>query len=354
MIKEEIRNAYEKIDPTRQQKEKMLGEVMRRTMEKESQVERQGGFVFRKAVAMLAVVICMCCASGVVYAGYHWYQAKQVAAKLGDEKLARYFGKLEAEPVVQEVGDYRVAFLGTVSGKNISDQLMECDKKKTYAAVAVQRKDGEALTEDEDVVISPFLKGEDPMDFNIYTLNGGAVSTYLDGIYYSIADCSDLEMFADRGVYLGVMDGVVMRDAFDYDAKSGEIGIKEGYQGLHALFDLNLDESRADNQAAESFLAELAEKTEGELPEDVDETNIKDVLANCVYIEGSKKEVKPDAEGMIRYEDPDTGIDMIIHEGTVVEGENSYTVTEGDKDTFVYTFEKAGSKYYVRAYKLAK
>ncbi|MCQ2491815.1 MAG: hypothetical protein MJ087_02105 [Lachnospiraceae bacterium] len=345
-MRERIQNSYKKIAPCESEKDRMLQNIMNN---KEETNMRKLTNV-RKIASVAVMVLCLLVVSGTTYAGVKWYQAKQIAERLGEKKLARYFG--ETNPVIKETGAYRIAFLGVVSGKNISSQMGDVNQKKTYAAVAVERKDGQDMTEEDVVVISPFVKGVDPQLFNIYTLNGGAISTYMDGIYYGIADCTDLEIFADRGVYLGVMDGPAMKKAYIFDQKSGEITSDESYKGLNALFKIPLDKKLGDEKKAQAYLSGLSDQLENDEAEGVDETNIDDVLAHATYMEGSRKEVKPDDAGMIHYVDKDTGLDAMVHKETVVEGEKTYIISEDDNGKYVYVFEKEENKYFVSGYKM--
>ncbi len=55
--------------------------------------------------------------------------------------------------------------------------------------------------------ISPLVKGLEPWQYNIGTMNGSYCEDIVDGIRYRIIQCDDIEIFADRGVYLSVLGG---------------------------------------------------------------------------------------------------------------------------------------------------
>jgi len=82
--------------------------------------------------------------------------------------------------------------------------------------------------------------------------------------FMSMIECADLEIFADRGVQLGIVDSFGSETAaFRMDNESGSYRKVEGYAGTIALFTLPLDTTKADPAAAEEYLKKLEEAAAG-------------------------------------------------------------------------------------------
>jgi len=163
-------------------------------------------------------------------------------------------------------------------------------------------------TSDEDYennfLVSPFIKGEDPKFLNIYYMDGGCSNFVKDGVEYCVADHDNIEAFAGRGVYLGVLgDTFYDRDAYNFDKTTGEITRNENYKGINALFGLPLDKSKADEEKAKKLLAKWKNgsdsSNDSENPDNeedtkaknntVDETDWNKIKKNCTLIKGSVK-----------------------------------------------------------------
>ncbi|GIO42747.1 hypothetical protein J41TS4_25050 [Paenibacillus apis] len=94
---------------------------------------------------------------------------------------------------------------------------------------------------------------------NIATMNGGYSDTVMDGVMYRMIECDQVEVFADRGVYLAISSGTSFysNEAFRFDENTGEVHVREDYSKASLLFDLPLDPAKADRQTAETYLKEL-------------------------------------------------------------------------------------------------
>jgi hypothetical protein len=106
------------------------------------------------------------------------------------------------------------------------------------------------------------------------TMNGGYSETVSDGVTYRLVECDDVAVFADCGLYFAVGTGAfISRDTFNYDEQTGEIAVNPDYAGASAVFDLPLDKSLADPEAARAYLDGLELYSEadpapaGEAPE---------------------------------------------------------------------------------------
>ena len=77
-------------------------------------------------------------------------------------------------------------------------------------------------------------------------------------LFRSIIAMSNIEMFADKGIYVGLCtagnDGDYNPDAYALDKTSGNITRQKDFSGVNALFVLPVDKSKADPKQAEKFL----------------------------------------------------------------------------------------------------
>ncbi len=329
-----IKKSYDKITPTDSNKKEILLKIQNSKKENAksngfSLVGKE--FYMKKAVAAVVIALCVLSVSTGVYATYRWLTGKQVASELGDQKLAKYFDKSEEEIKIQEQGKYKVAFLGMVSGKNISDNLSDdtVDAQMDYFVTAVEHKDGTPMSDEEDVVASPFVQGVSPMEFNIYSMKEScARGIRKDGVVYLLTECQDVEIFADRKVYLAVMDGPNMGQGYRMDEETGEITRNEKFEGLNVLFELALDAGKADKEVAQKYLDQVRkemETTEDEQnsaePKD-DLENLEEALKEAEVVTGSRKALRPGADGSLNYETKEiyfsTDADFVKKNGTQI------------------------------------
>ncbi|MDO4943406.1 MAG: hypothetical protein Q4E73_11320, partial [Lachnospiraceae bacterium] len=187
----------------------------------------------------------------------------------------------------------------------------------------------------------------------------------IDGVYYAIAECDDLQIFADKGVYLAAMDGPCMREGYTFDQKSGEITAKESYQGLNALFEVNLDSSKADTQKAKEYLEKLknrendndgytestAVSVDEEKEKDIDLSDTEDILKHSKFLKDSEKELIPDKEGMVTYSyKGEFEVNSMVSQ--LAEDKSDLNILYGDEEEKNYTVEiiKKDGKFYGRTY----
>ena len=87
-------------------------------------------------------------------------------------------------------------------------------------------------------------------------LNLGASGLEREGILYYLFDYENLEVFADRTVSIALLEGVMFPgpEVLTMD-ENGKIVYAEGYMGIRGMFDLPLDESEADPEAAADLLS---------------------------------------------------------------------------------------------------
>lgn len=228
----------------------------------------------RISVALLAAVLLLVMSMSV-YPATQLFSSKQVAEHVGDQLLADAFDSEDAIHINQSKasGDYNFTLHGLVSGAGLSEfkhSSEEVYPDRTYAVVSITRQDGKPMPKTSDVqygkdpfFISPLIKGEKPWMVNIVTMNGAYSETVIDGVMYRLIECDQVEIFADRGVYLAISNGssFFSNKAFAYDERSGEITVQEDYEGAAVLFDLPLDVARADHNKAEEYLKTLLDPT---------------------------------------------------------------------------------------------
>lgn len=296
----------------------------RRILESRSkEVSAMRKYHFKKMAAAAAVCV-LAVGSITAYAAYQYLSPAQVAKEVSNNNaLAKAFESKDAVLVneTQTSGDYRITLLGLVSGTDLSpyideESMGELEESRTYAAVAIGRADGGKITEDERKCVSPLLTGVDWMVANNGTMDVGLCWFIKDGVIYAIMDCDNLEMFAARGVQVGVVDEFGDEsEAFFMDEKTGVYSKKPDYKGTNALFSLPLDQAKADDKAADEYIEKLKkpsddEEDENELPGDADyEKYVRDFEAaedeaaflkeTAVLI--SRKVLKIDKEGMVEF-----------------------------------------------------
>lgn len=357
--------------------------IMQRAKEKTCMKNRKRRF----SAAAAAVVALLLTASIGVVAAVRYLTPDQVARSFSDEPLSKAFQTEEAILVneTQEYAGYRITLLGVVSGEGLSEYV-EWDEQgiiqddKTYVVTAIENADGtprpdvadEAYGEDP-FYVSPYIKGLPMAEHNAHTLGGGYSEDIIDGIQYRIMECDNVEMFAGRGLYLGVSDGSFYKaDAFVMDGETGVITRNSNYNGVNALFELPIPKEKGDEATVEAYLREKedAVKKDAEAFEDtIDEEDktmpaearkelraieeisetiktwtLSDFEANahCIY----EEELTITADGYISYEYSygDGGgseafvlVDMLFDEMTP--GLSKYSAVQGNDPAYIETYE---------------
>lgn len=281
----------------------------------------------RIPAAVLAAAFTVMIGSATVFAAWKYLSPEQMAKHLEDSALTDAFQGEDAVSVneTQEYGGYRVTLLGTTAGKNISKYLT-ADNQGTvkddrfYAAVAIERADGTPMPDtgedaygEEAFFVSPYIGGLDPLAYNAMTLGGGYSEFVQNGIQYRMLEVDNIEMFADRGIYIGVSGGTFPDSgAYCFDEKTGEITRNDSYEGLNALFTLPIDPAKADPEAAREFLAHMqdgeAEEETSETSEGEQETEAfmsgltaENLKEYAEAVESTVQVCRPDENGTFRY-----------------------------------------------------
>lgn len=242
------------------------------------------------SIAVAAAASTLLFASVTALAAYHYLSPAEVAEEIEDDTLKEAFSGDDTVMVgeTQESGGYRITLLGSVAGKNISDYIAIDDTgipedDRIYTIVAIERVDGTPMPDTssdeygkESFYVSHYIHGLDPNEYSIMSMGGGYSEFVKDGVMYRVMEMDNIEIFADRGIYVGVNSGAFYdSEAYFYDENTGDITRNMAYEGVNALFVLPVDKSKADNAAAQTFLEELqASKNAPDMPMEMDEADM--------------------------------------------------------------------------------
>lgn len=293
------------------------------------------------AVAMAAAAV-LFVGSITTVAAWKYLTPDKVAEIVKDKTLAAAFQSEDAIEIneSQEYGNYRITLLGMVSGKNLSQYIYSNDAEgvkddRTYVVAAIENKDGSPRPDtsddsygEEPFFVSPLIKGQDPNLYNIVTMNGGYSELVQDGIQYRMVELDNVEIFADRTLYLCVSNGTFYDgNAYEFNKDTGEITRNESYEGVNALFRLPIDEAKADKEKADAYLQQLEQELSGEGSSSPDTEDIstgeeeageesdfmtqvsdkiknwteEDMNQNCQLMEELTQNLTPDKDGNISY-----------------------------------------------------
>lgn len=212
----------------------------------------------RKPIKVLAVVLAVIALlSTAAFAVSYILSAREVADYLGEKEIAEMFEGCEVKPQSVSNGTYDVTFLGSTTGAKLNmTEGFECDEERTYAVIAIRNADGSPLSLIDGMPLSfaPVIEG--CMPFQSWAiLNLSASGLEREGILYYLFDYENLEVFADRTVSIAILEDVMFPgpDVLTLD-ENGKVVYAEGYMGFKGIFDLPMDESKADPKAAKELL----------------------------------------------------------------------------------------------------
>jgi len=213
-----------------------------------------------------AVVMTVLLFSTTAFAAWYFLKPSEVANKLENPALSAAFDSGNAININESAtsGDYTFTLLAIVSGKDISDQPYigndEVSRDRSYVVTAIQRTDGAPMPSFQEegftpFYVSPYIKGQKPWHVNAHTLGGGASEILADGVVYHLVEFENITIFADRGVYIGIIEGRTPNNqAFLIDEQTGEISVNPDYDGISILFSLPIDPALANPEKAQAFL----------------------------------------------------------------------------------------------------
>ena len=98
----------------------------------------------------------------------------------------------------------------------------------------------------------------------------------IDGVLYRITECDNIEIFADRKLYLAISDTTFFNEnAFLYDETTGLLSENTVYEGTNVLFPIQLDASKADPKKAKEYLEQLDKEWDSEEESSKESTTVK-------------------------------------------------------------------------------
>ena len=213
----------------------------------------------RKTVKVLAAALAIIALLSVTaFAVSYYLSAREVAEYLGDKEIAEMFKDSVCEPQSVSNGTYDVTFLGVTTGARLNmTEGFEAEETRTYAVVAIRNSDGTPLSLMDGMPISfaPVIEGVMPFQ-SWAILNFSASGLEREGVLYYLFDYENLEVFADRTVSIALLEGVMFPgpEVLTLD-ENGKVVYADGYMGIRGMFDLPLDESKADPEAASELLS---------------------------------------------------------------------------------------------------
>lgn len=315
------------------------GEILnRKILEQVKETENMKQKKYRRASAAVIAAALVATSSITAVAAWQYMSASQVADKLGDDRLAGHFAEQMSDTDIimdntsgagidgasdgditgesQSFGGYKVTVLGLLSGEDLSayrrmsgDDIVQSDR--TYCAVAIERENGAAIdAEHESYFVSPLIGGLEPWMYNAVTLCGNYSEFVENGILYRLLECDNIEYFADHKLYLCVTDTAFYESTlYDYDETDGSISRNTEYEGLNALFELEMDASLADPVKAQALIDDINksmedDETEIEMPQVMSDAmewagklTPENIERYCVRMENTVQTVTVDKDG---------------------------------------------------------
>ena len=211
-----------------------------------------------KRTPIIAAALCLAL-SVTAMASWHFRNAASVADRVAPS-LSEAFADEDAAKLnaVRTQDGYIVSLLGITSGEALTESDADLNDNSTYAVVAIAKEDGTAIDSvNQSYFVSPLIQGLEAWKYNIASMSGSYSEFVEDGILYRLIECDDIQLFADRMLYLCVTDTPFYeKDAFLIDDE-GHLSENPAYEGLNVLFDLPLDTSKADPEAAQKYIDDL-------------------------------------------------------------------------------------------------
>lgn len=362
-------------------KEEPAEELNRKILSRWKEKSEMKGFAKGRMTAVVTAV-CVLLMTVTVGAAARYLTAEQVAERGGNTEIAAAFRGEDAIEIneTREAGDYRFTLMGMASGKaltqsNVLENIPELSG--IYAAIAIERLDGRPIDEEEysnmTFFISPLIQGLMPWQYNIASMNGGYSEEVVDGILYRLISCDDVIKFADRKLYLCISNTIFYETAaFDYNEVTGEIKENENYKGVHVLFDLPVDASKADPAAAEEYLKVLEdswnyeeEKSEEDIKREesmqalydlLSQGKEQEVLEDFVLMEEVTKTVHEE-DGSFAYQfDDGQASHAILFDRSTFQNGKDYSVMESEDGScyIILLTENSDQTVTIKAYKKIK
>lgn len=206
----------------------------------------------KTAVLVLTVILLL---SFSTFAVISMLSASQVAQRVGEKELAQVFVDNDFTPKTIKGEMYSVTSLGMAAGKNIYElDSVQINENRSYVVWAVYRNDSEPLSliDGSPIQVVPVIDGYRPS--LLWEAGMSAMGTEKDGVLYYLFDYTDLEVFADKKVSLMAFEGQFPTADILTSDVNGNVVYAESYNGFKGVFELDLDESKADPVKAREIL----------------------------------------------------------------------------------------------------
>ena len=211
-----------------------------------------------KRTPIIAAALCLSL-SVTALASWHFRNAASVAEKVAPA-LSKAFADEDATKLnaVRTQDGYIVSLLGITSGEALTESDTDLNDTSTYAVVAIAKEDGTPVDSiSQPYFVSPLIQGLEPWKYNIASMSGAYSEFTEDGVLYRLIECDDIQLFANKALYLCITDTPFYeKNAFTVDAE-GHLSENPSYEGLNVLFDLPLDANKADLEAAQAYIDAL-------------------------------------------------------------------------------------------------
>lgn len=210
----------------------------------------------RKSLKVAALVVAaVLILSFSAYAVMQLLSASQVAQTVGEKELAQVLAQNDFTPVTVKGDTYSVTTLGMASGKNICElDGIQISEDRSYVVWAVYRNDSEplSLVDGSPIQVAPVVDGYRPS--LLWEVGMSASGTEKEGVLYYLFDYTDLEALADKKVSLMAFEGFFPTADILTSDVNGKVVYAEDYSGFKGVFELDLDESKADPVKAREIL----------------------------------------------------------------------------------------------------
>ncbi len=214
----------------------------------------------KKTLRLLAAVVsAILLLSLTAYAAVTLLSPQEVADEVGMDTLTDKWKQSEKFPLTSGNEEYTVSVLGYAPDTQLNVINGEAtEENRTYLVVSIAKTDGTPLkaADGMPLQISPLVKDYEPFKVNLWMFGSGANGLEKDGVLYYLFETADLEIFADKTVYIAAYEGFTPMDALTMK-EDGTIAYLDEYEGFKAIFELPLDESKADPQAVKDLLSQM-------------------------------------------------------------------------------------------------
>jgi hypothetical protein len=233
-----------------------------------------------------AVIIIILTTTG--FAAWTFLKPEEVAKKTHNPRLESFIKSKYYTPVNQTKtdGDYEVTLLGFVSGKGLSSFMnfseeelknmtfggdltaenfrnMEDpnkDKEHTATIIAIKNEKNKVFGRG-GFYVTPLVNGDTPLAPPKNAL--GSMSYDENDVMYLIHVTDTIEPFADQKISLLVHSGFEFNSgSFNYSENSNDLSVNPAFEGVNLMFELPVDQSKADPAKAEKILKRILEEKE--------------------------------------------------------------------------------------------